>query len=158
MTFPPQSMAASLAAPRTHAGKLRRQARAMHARVAAACGEAALLRSAAERGLQRAMTLCSTIDRTRRSRLAAVRLSSLQPDGGPPASGLPVIAERLVHDARGMSWRIREVDTSGRPGARADRCLIFENHTVVRRQWHVPSDWMRLPAAALLALGQRSPA
>ena len=50
------------------------------------------------------------------------------------------------------SWTIRELDTRALNGARAARCLVFENHAMVRRVWNFPPDWASLPAEALLRL------
>jgi hypothetical protein len=44
----------------------------------------------------------------------------------------------------GMRWRVREVDTTHVPGARAPRCLIFEAEGVVRRVWTYPENWAEL--------------
>lgn len=52
----------------------------------------------------------------------------------------------------GVSWRVREVDTSRIPGSRGDRCLIFDADGVVRRAWNVPDDWRSLGEDELWAL------
>jgi hypothetical protein len=39
---------------------------------------------------------------------------------------------------------VRELDASRVPGARADRCLLFETDGVFRRAWTYPSDWAAL--------------
>lgn len=60
------------------------------------------------------------------------------------------------HSAVG-TWTVREVDARAVPGARAPRCLIFENHELVRRVWDYPRAWRGLPAAALLRLAELVP-
>jgi hypothetical protein len=49
-------------------------------------------------------------------------------------------------------WMVREVDTTRVPGARADRCLIFESDSVVRRVWVFPATWESLGDRDLGAL------
>jgi hypothetical protein len=60
------------------------------------------------------------------------------------------------HTGRG-TWTVRELDASGVPGARGPRCLVFENHEVVRRVWDFPATWETLPAAGLLRLAGELP-
>lgn len=55
------------------------------------------------------------------------------------------------------NWTIREIDTRAVPGARAARCLIFENHEVVRRLWSYPATWLTLSDMRLLRLVGASP-
>ena len=65
---------------------------------------------------------------------------------------------RRIHDERtGDEWRVFERDARLVPGSRGPRCLYFDGEGIVRRVWHYPSDWQSLPAAALLALMERSP-
>jgi hypothetical protein len=65
---------------------------------------------------------------------------------------------RRVHDDRtGDEWRVFERDARLVPGSRGPRCLYFDGEGIVRRVWQYPSDWQSLPAAALLALMERSP-
>lgn len=52
----------------------------------------------------------------------------------------------------GVSWRVREVDATGTPGARGTRCLVFDSEGVARRVWTYPTDWHDLDPAALLRL------
>jgi len=59
----------------------------------------------------------------------------------------------LVRD--GVSWKVRETDTSHSPGSRGDRCLIFDAEGIVRRAWDVPSDWSDLGDNELWALLDR---
>jgi hypothetical protein len=56
----------------------------------------------------------------------------------------------------GVSWRVREADTSRSPGSRGDRCLIFDAEGVVRRAWDVPNDWRSLGDDELWALLDRA--
>lgn len=65
---------------------------------------------------------------------------------------------RVVVDAHGNEWSVREVDTP-QPWARGARCLIFSSATIVRRVWSYPSGWSRLPSRELLELvGDATPA
>jgi hypothetical protein len=57
-----------------------------------------------------------------------------------------------VEDRSGVRWRVYERVTTGEPGARRDRCLIFDSDSVVRRVWNYPPDWWQLPQGELLAL------
>ena len=83
--------------------------------------------------------------------------------GGTQWAHAPVYATRLIDgvprahlgDEEGTafeSWTIRELDTRDLRGARGARCLVFENHAMVRRVWSYPPDWASLPAEALLRL------
>ena len=63
-----------------------------------------------------------------------------------------VHAERGLIDATGKSWTVRELDTRAVPGARAARCLVLENHEVVRRFWSFRHDWTTIPDRTLLEL------
>ncbi len=51
-----------------------------------------------------------------------------------------------------VTWFVREVDARRVPGARADRCLIYETEGVVRRVWAFPTDWTTLSDDALWKL------
>jgi hypothetical protein len=55
-----------------------------------------------------------------------------------------------------VSWIVREADTSRMPGARGERCLIFDSESVVRRVWQFPTDWQSLDDDALWALTLKS--
>lgn len=68
-----------------------------------------------------------------------------------------VLAERFAFDGKGAEWKVRELDARGLPGARCPRCLIFENHHIVRKLWDYPEDWLKLGDAALLALSRGTP-
>ena len=57
----------------------------------------------------------------------------------------------------GEVFTVRELDARAMPGAHGPRCLVFENHSVVRRVWHYPDDWRRMSDAALLAVAGLSP-
>jgi hypothetical protein len=50
--------------------------------------------------------------------------------------------------------RVRVADTRRQPGARGDRCLIFDTCDFVRRVWSVPDDWDRMSPEALVALAE----
>ena len=99
--------------------------------------------------------------RTKRRSLAAS--SGPRPDDAPSHEEwalAAVYATRIVdvvaeHDDVGdvpLRWTIREIDARNLPGARGPRCLVFENHRVVRRIWHYPADWAIIAPSALLAL------
>ena len=83
-------------------------------------------------------------------------------DGDPPSlprdrrlwAHAPVFAERIVFDSHGVEWMVRELDAAALPGARSQRCLIVENHQVVRKLWHYPADWTLYGDAALLAMSE----
>ncbi|HXT18716.1 MAG TPA: hypothetical protein VN706_24035 [Gemmatimonadaceae bacterium] len=57
---------------------------------------------------------------------------------------------KLVRD--GVPWEIREVDSSRIPGARRDRCLIYECEGIVRRVWNFSDTWAELSDDALWSL------
>lgn len=61
----------------------------------------------------------------------------------------------LVESGTGRRWQVREVDARRVPAAQAERCLIFDAESVVRRLWHYPADWRRMPADELLRLAAR---
>jgi hypothetical protein len=65
------------------------------------------------------------------------------------------VSSRVVVDAEGSEWIVREVDTP-QAWARGSRCLIFSSSSVVRRVWRYPAGWAGLPSRALLELGQSS--
>ena len=66
-------------------------------------------------------------------------------------------ATRMVMDARGNEWTVREVDTP-QSWAHGNRCLIFSSPSIVRRVWRYPEGWARLSPSELLALlGDTSP-
>jgi len=65
------------------------------------------------------------------------------------------VASRVVVDADGSEWLVREVETP-QTWARAARCLIFSSSSVVRRVWRYPAGWAGLSSRALLELGQSS--
>jgi len=63
---------------------------------------------------------------------------------------------RSVWDAAtGREWRVWMADCRDVPGARSDRCLIFDCGTTVRRVWGPPDDWASMPDDRLLALADR---
>jgi hypothetical protein len=47
------------------------------------------------------------------------------------------------------------MDATGIPGARGDRCLIFDSEGVVRRAWSFPRSWAELDDESILALLER---
>ena len=52
----------------------------------------------------------------------------------------------------GIRWHVHEANAAHVPGARRDRCLIFDSDGIVRRVWAYPSDWMTLTDDALWSL------
>jgi hypothetical protein len=56
----------------------------------------------------------------------------------------------LVHDGR--RWQVREMAALHDPGARSDRCLVFDGESIVRRVWSYPDDWPQLSDTQLWAL------
>jgi len=52
----------------------------------------------------------------------------------------------------GIQWHVHEANAAHVPGARRDRCLIFDSDGIVRRVWTYPSDWMNLTDDALWGL------
>jgi len=52
----------------------------------------------------------------------------------------------------GIQWHVHEANAAHVPGARRDRCLIFDSDGIVRRVWTYPSDWMNLTDDALWSL------
>jgi hypothetical protein len=58
----------------------------------------------------------------------------------------------LIVDSDGVEWAVREVETP-QTWARGERCLVLNSRDCVRRVWNYPSDWRRLDADGLLALG-----
>ena len=65
------------------------------------------------------------------------------------------VSSRVVVDAEGSEWIVREVETP-QAWARGERCLIFSSSSVVRRVWRYPEAWAGLAPKALLELGQSS--
>ena len=63
------------------------------------------------------------------------------------------IATRVVMDAHGNEWVVREVETP-QAWAHGDRCLIFSSPSIVRRIWRYPADWSRLSSRELLDLAE----
>jgi hypothetical protein len=64
-------------------------------------------------------------------------------DGQPP---------RVLVDAAGVEWTIREVLTS-QLWAKGQKCLVLDSHDCVRRLWQYPRFWRALDAAELFRLG-----
>lgn len=60
----------------------------------------------------------------------------------------------VVH--AGRTWTVREVDVACRPWAHADRCLICEDGSVVRRFWIYPEDWRSIEGDALARFCQNA--
>ena len=61
---------------------------------------------------------------------------------------------RSVLDASGNSWQVYERNAAHEPGARAERCLIFESERAWRRAWQYPVDWEALSEAELRTIGR----
>jgi hypothetical protein len=55
----------------------------------------------------------------------------------------------------GVLWSVREVDAARVPGARGERCLLFETEGVIRRVWSYPDDWRSVPDETLRFLAER---
>jgi hypothetical protein len=58
------------------------------------------------------------------------------------------------YDADGRRWSVREVDAETVPGSLGARCLVFASSGSIRRVWHYPASWRRLPDAGMAALLQ----
>jgi len=67
-----------------------------------------------------------------------------------------VFTERIAYDGEGTEWKVRELDATDMLGARHHRCLIFENHRIIRKLWHYPADWHQYGDAALLAISEKT--
>jgi hypothetical protein len=63
------------------------------------------------------------------------------------------VATRVVMDAHGNEWVVREVETP-QAWAHRERCLIFSSPSVVRRLWRYPAAWARLSSRELLDLAE----
>jgi hypothetical protein len=63
------------------------------------------------------------------------------------------VATRVVMDAQGNEWIVREVETP-QAWAHGDRCLIFSSPSIVRRIWRYPTGWARLSSRELLDLAE----
>jgi hypothetical protein len=63
-----------------------------------------------------------------------------------------VLSERRVLGRNGEAFTIRELEAGACPGSRTGRCLVFENHSLVRRLWDYPADWLAMSDVAVLAL------
>ncbi len=61
---------------------------------------------------------------------------------------------RSLLDASGTSWQVYERNASHVPGARGERCLIFECDRAWRRAWRYPEHWEELTEAELRSLGR----
>jgi hypothetical protein len=86
-------------------------------------------------------------------RLANVPLAASDPID-PSWAHSRVITIRNLVDGEGIEWIVRELDAANTPGRQNARCLVFENHQLVRRIWHFPPHWGSLSDAALIALGE----
>lgn len=69
----------------------------------------------------------------------------------PPRRVNPTDSRDFLDD-RGVRWRVREIDASRLPNARAPFALVFECDRGWRLCWQYPADWVRLPDAELEAL------
>jgi hypothetical protein len=65
------------------------------------------------------------------------------------------VTRELTRDA--AHWRVREADASQSPGARGERCLIFDGDGVVRRAWRYPENWAELADDDLWAVLESTP-
>jgi hypothetical protein len=63
-----------------------------------------------------------------------------------------VLSERRVLGTNGEAFTIRELEAGACPGPHTGRCLVFENHSLVRRLWDYPADWLAMSDVAVLAL------
>ena len=70
--------------------------------------------------------------------------------GAQPTTG--DAAPRDFVDQRGVLWHVVERDARRDPGARADRCLVFDCADVCRRVWRYPAHWRELSPDELVAL------
>ena len=61
------------------------------------------------------------------------------------------IPTRVVMNAHGNEWFVREVETP-QPWAHGVRCLIFSSPAIVRRVWRYPDGWVQLSPRDLLNL------
>lgn len=68
---------------------------------------------------------------------------------------LEMLERRDFDTPAGVRWRVQEALTFDVPGGGGRPCLIFDSATACHRLWSYPADWAALPAAALLALGER---
>jgi len=102
-----------------------------------------------------------------RNRVAASTESVDGPEASTTADGFwahrTVFASRIIagknsrgtgtiDDPASETWHVREIDARHIPGAKAERCLVFENRERVRRLWSYPENWETLPPPELLAL------
>jgi hypothetical protein len=78
-------------------------------------------------------------------------MHSMQDSRDDAERGSRDVATRMVMDAQGNEWIVREVDTP-QSWAHGDRCLIFSSPAIVRRVWRYPESWARLPSPELLLL------
>lgn len=65
------------------------------------------------------------------------------------------INTRTVRDSGGIVWRITESHAQHVPGSLALTCLIFDSHSICRRYWCYPADWLTLAEATLLDVMNR---
>ena len=80
---------------------------------------------------------------------------SVDPNGRVFRSQGGIANEPYLHvivDSDGVEWTVREVETP-QAWARGERCLVLNSRDCVRRVWNYPTDWRRLDADSLLALG-----
>src|SRR3954468_13485050 len=71
--------------------------------------------------------------------------------------GTTVAMREIIRE--GIRWNVREMDSTRVPGARRDRCLIYESEGIIRRVWDFPETWRELSPDELWALVEpRSPA
>ncbi len=63
--------------------------------------------------------------------------------------------ERVLQGGDEM-WTVREVSAHTVPGARAERCLICESSSIVRRLWDYPEGWQHMSDDELLGICNRA--
>lgn len=61
----------------------------------------------------------------------------------------------VIHN--GIRWSVREAAATHVPGARGERCLIFESDSVIRRLWSYPVDWNEFEEEQLLEFLDATP-
>ena len=73
---------------------------------------------------------------------------------GTSLSGSGERIRRVVYDSSRVTWSVYEQPTRHVPGAKRERCLIFESPWAVRRAWEYPAAWLTLESDELRRLGK----